>query len=192
MSATCAATWNAGAVYTGGNQASLNAVNYQANWWTQGDNPATHNGGAGSGQPWTSLGSCGGTTPPPTDPPPTDPPPPSNPPPSSFYFSPYKDITISLNWNTNVISSAVTGTLQPVLTVMPTNLKTLTWGFATGECGSENWGGLQGALVASANVQNFVSNGKWHKIKVNVHPPRGLPRLFVRTKEGYYAIANPK
>jgi len=39
---------------------------------------------------------------------------------------------------------------------------------------------------------NFTSNGKWHKIKVNVHPPRGLPKLFVRSKEGYYAIANPK
>ena len=35
-------------------------------------------------------------------------------------------------------------------------------------------------------------DGKWHKIKVNVHPPRGLPRLFPRYKEGYYAIANPK
>src|SRR5712692_2369127 len=40
--------------------------------------------------------------------------------------------------------------------------------------------------------QNFVSDGKWHKIKVKVAPPRGLPRLFVRSKEGYYAIANPK
>lgn len=39
---------------------------------------------------------------------------------------------------------------------------------------------------------NFVSNGKWHKIKVRVAPPRGLPRLFVRSKEGYFAIANPK
>ena len=39
---------------------------------------------------------------------------------------------------------------------------------------------------------DFVSNGKWHKIKVKVAPPRGLPRLFVRTKEGYFAIANPK
>jgi Ca-activated chloride channel family protein len=39
---------------------------------------------------------------------------------------------------------------------------------------------------------NFVSNGKWHRIKVKVAPPRGLPRLFVRTKEGYFAIANPK
>lgn len=39
---------------------------------------------------------------------------------------------------------------------------------------------------------NFISNGKWHKIKVKVSPPRGLPRLFVRSKEGYFAIANPK
>jgi Ca-activated chloride channel family protein len=34
---------------------------------------------------------------------------------------------------------------------------------------------------------NFVNDGKWHKIKVKVTPPRGLPRLFVRSKEGYYA-----
>jgi Ca-activated chloride channel family protein len=39
---------------------------------------------------------------------------------------------------------------------------------------------------------NFANNGKWHRIKVKVNPPRGLPRLFVRSKEGYYAIANPK
>jgi Ca-activated chloride channel family protein len=39
---------------------------------------------------------------------------------------------------------------------------------------------------------NFTSDGKWHKIKVRVAPPRGLPRLFVRSKEGYFAIANPK
>ena len=35
-------------------------------------------------------------------------------------------------------------------------------------------------------------DGKWHKIKVKVSPPRGLPRLFVRSKDGYFAIANPK
>jgi len=39
---------------------------------------------------------------------------------------------------------------------------------------------------------NFVSDGKWHHIKVKITPPRGLPRLFVRSKEGYFAIANPK
>lgn len=35
---------------------------------------------------------------------------------------------------------------------------------------------------------NFTGDGKWRKIKVKVTPPRGLPRLFVRSKEGYYAI----
>ena len=35
---------------------------------------------------------------------------------------------------------------------------------------------------------NFANDGRWHKIKVKVTPPRGLPRLFVRSKEGYYAI----
>jgi Ca-activated chloride channel family protein len=39
---------------------------------------------------------------------------------------------------------------------------------------------------------NFTNDGKWHRIKVKVNPPRGLPRLFVRSKDGYFAIANPK
>lgn len=39
---------------------------------------------------------------------------------------------------------------------------------------------------------NFVNNGKWRKLKVKVTPPRGMPRLFVRTREGYYAITNPR
>ena len=39
---------------------------------------------------------------------------------------------------------------------------------------------------------NFVSDGKWHRIKVKVTPPRGLPRLFVRSKEGYYSLVNSK
>src|SRR6266487_1420831 len=35
---------------------------------------------------------------------------------------------------------------------------------------------------------NFTNDGKWHRVKVKVTPPRGLPRLFVRSKEGYYSI----
>jgi Ca-activated chloride channel family protein len=37
--------------------------------------------------------------------------------------------------------------------------------------------------------ESFTNNGKWHKIKVKVTPPRGLPRLFVRSKDGYYATS---
>lgn len=40
--------------------------------------------------------------------------------------------------------------------------------------------------------ENFVNDGKWHKLKVKVTPPRGLPRLFVRSREGYFAITNPR
>jgi Ca-activated chloride channel family protein len=39
---------------------------------------------------------------------------------------------------------------------------------------------------------NFVNNGKWHKLKIRVQPPRGFPRLFVRGREGYYATTNPR
>ncbi len=39
---------------------------------------------------------------------------------------------------------------------------------------------------------NFSNDGRWHKVKVKVNPPRGLPRLFVRAKEGYYAIPPPR
>jgi Ca-activated chloride channel family protein len=33
----------------------------------------------------------------------------------------------------------------------------------------------------------FQPDGKWRKVKVKVKPPRGLPRLTVRSREGYYA-----
>ncbi len=34
---------------------------------------------------------------------------------------------------------------------------------------------------------NFEPNGEWHKVKVKIKPPRGLPRLSVRHRTGYYA-----
>ena len=40
--------------------------------------------------------------------------------------------------------------------------------------------------------KNFALDGKWRKLKVKVTPPRGLPRLFVRSREGYYAVTNPR
>src|SRR6201991_3589820 len=162
----CAAAWSAGTVYTGGNVASENGVNYIANWWTQGNDPATNNGGSGTGQPWTSQGACtGGGTPP--DNPPPDNPPPDNPPPAAgdLLFSPYKDITITLDWNTNIMSTLVTGTRIPVVgsgslvsTQVP-NLGAITLAFATGECGSENWGGLPAASFAGANISRLNSAG---------------------------------
>jgi Ca-activated chloride channel family protein len=34
---------------------------------------------------------------------------------------------------------------------------------------------------------DFQPDGRWHKVKVKVKPPRGMPRLNVRNREGYYA-----
>jgi chitinase len=76
---------------------------------------------------------------------------------SSILFSPYKDVTISANSNTGEQQSAVTGSTQSVIDAMPN--QTLTWAFATGTCGSENWGGVSPAAEAT-NVQLFVNAGK--------------------------------
>jgi Ca-activated chloride channel family protein len=38
--------------------------------------------------------------------------------------------------------------------------------------------------------KDFALDGKWRKVKVKVKPPRGLPRLIVRSREGYYATPN--
>src|ERR1700677_3513813 len=158
-STACAAAWSSSAVYTAGNQASENSINYTANWWTQGNNPATNNGGSGSGQPWTSDGACtggGGGTPPGGG---------GTPPggggtgtASGLLFSPYKDVTINMNWNTYEMQSAVEGSDLPVVgsgslvsTYIP-KLPAITLAFATGECGSENWGGVSGADWAAENV----------------------------------------
>ena len=141
--------WSSTIAYTQGGVVIDKGATYTANWWTQGEEPVTHNGGAGSGQPWTKTGSCG--TPPP-------------PPPGATFMSPYKDVTVSMNWNTNVISTAVTGTLTPVLSAEPSKNRAITWAFATGQCGSENWGGIQPAALVAANVQNFVNAGKKYVI----------------------------
>ncbi len=51
--------WSATTTYASpGNLVSENGTVFKNNWWTLGDDPATHNGGPGSGQPWTSTGPC--------------------------------------------------------------------------------------------------------------------------------------
>jgi hypothetical protein len=162
-STTCAAAWSSSAVYTAGNQASENSINYTANWWTQGNDPATNNGGSGSGQPWTSNGACtgggGGGTPPGggggtgTGSP------------GALLFSPYKDVTINMNWNTDQMQSAVEGSAIPVVgsgslvSNYISNLPAITLAFATGACGSETWGGVSGAGWAAENVPQLQSAG---------------------------------
>jgi chitinase len=159
---TCAAAWSSTAVYTAGDQASENGINYTANWWTQGNDPATNNGGSGSGEPWTSDGACtgggGGGTGPGGGGTGTGSV-------NGLLFSPYKDVTINMNWNTYQMQSAVEGSDIPVVgsgslvsDYIP-KLPAITLAFATGECGSENWGGVSGADWAAENVPQLQAAG---------------------------------
>lgn len=56
----CWSAWVSTTAYSGGAQVGRNGQNYQAAYWTQGNDPATNNGPAGSGQPWVPMGPCGG------------------------------------------------------------------------------------------------------------------------------------
>jgi len=56
--------------------------------------------------------------------------------------------------------TAITGSVVPVTQAMTGSLYTLSWAFATGECGSENWGGMNASTFASVNVPLFVNAGK--------------------------------
>jgi chitinase len=156
-STACAAAWSSTTVYTAGDQASEDGINYTANWWTEGNDPATNNGGSGSGEPWTSDGSCtggsgggggggsgGGGS--------------GTGSVSGLLFSPYKDVTINMNWNTYEMQSAVEGSDLPVVgsgslvsEYIP-KLPAITLAFATGTCGSETWGGVPGADWAAENI----------------------------------------
>ncbi|MGZ5747843.1 MAG: carbohydrate-binding protein [Caldimonas sp.] len=78
----------------------------------------------------------------------------------SLVFSAYKDTSINMNWNTNVITTNVGGTPTTLATdLTAAGGKAITLAFATGECGSENWGGVQGAAMASANVALLTQAG---------------------------------
>ena len=79
---------------------------------------------------------------------------------SGLVFSAYKDTSINMNWNTNVISTSVSGTATPIANDLSQNGgKTISLAFATGECASENWGGVPGAAMATANVPLLAQAG---------------------------------
>jgi Ca-activated chloride channel family protein len=46
---------------------------------------------------------------------------------------------------------------------------------------------LRNQYVLGYRPTNPAHDGKWHKIRVKVTPPKGLPPLRVYAKTGYYA-----
>ncbi len=159
---TCAAPWTSTVQYCAGAMVSVGSNNYKAQFCSQGANPTTpgNSGPAGTGDPWFPPVACTTGTPTPTPKPTPTPSPTPTPtplPPGSVLYAAYKDVTVNANFNTGLQQSAVTGTVQPVTSVMPN--KTLIWAFATGSCDSESWAGITPAMEAT-NVQAFVNAGK--------------------------------
>jgi hypothetical protein len=80
--------------------------------------------------------------------------------PASLVFSSYKDTSINMNFNNNVVSTLLTGARTALATELPqAGGKTVTLAFATQECGSEKWGSVPGAAMASANAQLLNQSG---------------------------------
>jgi chitinase len=65
-----------------------------------------------------------------------------------------------MNWNTNVISTSVSGSATGFASdIIAAGGKTVSLAFATGECGNENWAGVGGAAMATANVSLLSQAG---------------------------------
>ncbi len=49
---------------------------------------------------------------------------------------------------------------------------------------------LRNQYVLGYRPSNHAHDGKWRKIKVKLHPPKGLPPLTVYARSGYYALGH--
>ncbi len=93
----CYAAWSSTTAYTQGNRVTRNGRNYEAKWWTQGEDPAQ----SGQWGPWKDLGACE------DEPPPDDDVPPSVP---TGLNSPSQTASsISLSWDASVDNASGSG-----------------------------------------------------------------------------------
>lgn len=76
---------------------------------------------------------------------------------ATLVTTPYKDALIGLDWNTFVLSTALSGRTTPFADDLKQHRLTgATIGFATGECGQETCGGAAADALAAANVNRFA------------------------------------
>ncbi|GLW29786.1 chitinase [Actinoplanes regularis] len=168
--AACAAAWSSTAVYVKDNSASQNGHNYTAKWWTQNESPATH---SGQWDVWIDNGTCGGTTPPPTDP--TTPPPTTG---TKMASAPY----VYPGWGNPPAPSTV---------VSATGIKSFTMAFvlASGGCNPawDGESGLTGGVhanyinqirAAGADVIPSISGWQGNKLGPNCSTPEALAGAY--------------
>ncbi len=83
---------------------------------------------------------------------------------TDLVYSAYKDVGINANWNNLQISTKVKDNTasfpSPLVTVLPSSsMNTISWAFATGECGQENWAGMDTTQFATQNITDFNNAG---------------------------------
>jgi hypothetical protein len=79
---------------------------------------------------------------------------------NGFVFGAYKDTSIYLSSETNVITTTVPGSATRLADdLVAEDSHTISLAFATGECGMETWGSVQGDVMASANAPIFAEAG---------------------------------
>ncbi len=142
----CWPAWNASTTYTGGMQASENGENYQAAYWTLGDDPATHSGPSGSGQPWIPMGACGGATATPTRTPTAGP-------------SPTSISTGGINYNAAPYVMPLENTPPDIASVMSASgVRAFTIAFilANGSSCSPAWDGAD-PISSDTQVQAYIN-----------------------------------
>ncbi|NQX14929.1 carbohydrate-binding protein [Rathayibacter sp. VKM Ac-2857] len=162
------AEWSASATYTGGQQVVRDGKLYTVGWWTSGADPREASGPIGSGKVWQPAGAvtpapaptpavtptpASTTTPSPAPSPATDPgkaPGPSAAPATgtspAVLRSGYKDITITMDWNTHQLRTAVDGRIVPLVGpdswASRTGSSAVTLAFASGTGDAPNWAGV--------------------------------------------------
>lgn len=77
-------------------------------------------------------------------------------------YSPYKDVGTNGIWYPDFLiatkaNSANNGAVEQLTKALPQNVHTVTWAFATGNCGTETWVGLPWNKFATPNIAAFES-----------------------------------
>jgi len=74
----------------------------------------------------------------------------------SFVAGPYKHVPMAFDAATQLMGTAIGGKPAPLAGVLPAGAGTVSWAFATGECGRERWGrDIATDRFARANVEAF-------------------------------------
>ncbi|MEU1810590.1 carbohydrate-binding protein [Micromonospora aurantiaca (nom. illeg.)] len=167
--AACYPAWSSSTVYVGGGQASYQGVNYQAKWWTQNENPATH---SGQWDVWANQGTCGGTTPP--TPSPTGP---TNPPPTGkMAAAPY----VYPGWGNPPAPSTITGQGVRAFTVafVLANGCNPVWDGEGGLTGGVHESWINQAKAAGATIVPSIGGWQGNKLGPNCATPEALAGAY--------------